>query len=397
MPSGAAVVPSSGPPAEGNNEPIIASLRRENEELKRKLTLNDNTKQFKADRTTRDDDGGTSADNLSLPSMGARLIVGDLAVVLAVLKEVMKPRSVPASLPVCDKSVGLTSADTVTLARGFDFLTKTSQNSDGEAVGAYLEHFPVMKKISEQQPLLEELLVFTSVRLAAAGKRYASIRLIFDVLLSTFDVLTDIYMLYSYYRAGESGFAVATLASLFSNIGVQLLLVFVQTRKQPKGRMFREMLYVLTFLKPGVDVYRVMLGVEKEVLSFADPKVEMFMAKGIELFAEAIPGAIIQSYAYLTGSGQTNAAAFSLVVSIFTAAFTSTGISFDKDLDHKGRVQSPDMYGYVPDGVSRRAKVFILMFCISASQLAVKAMAVALCAVKSSGGSTGSSRFYRPQ
>ncbi|GMH74002.1 hypothetical protein TrLO_g9738 [Triparma laevis f. longispina] len=260
-------------------------------------------------------------------------------------RRVMKPRQVPAALPVMQKRSGLTSVDCLTLAKGFDFLSKTSQN-DEDAV----------------------------------------FRLLFGVLLSTFDIITDIYMIYTYYSASENGFAVATLASLASNLGVQLLLVFFQTRKQSLRRMFREMMYALTFAKPGVNVYHVMLGVEQEVVSFASPKVEMFMSKGIKLICEAIPGTIFQSYAYLTGSNQSSAALFSLAVSVFTTAFTSTGISFDKELDQKGRDHAPAFYGYVPIGAGRKAKAFVLMFCISACQLTAKALAVALCAVE--GGDT---------
>ncbi|GMH58831.1 hypothetical protein TL16_g02697 [Triparma laevis f. inornata] len=269
-------------------------------------------------------------------------------------RRVMKPRQVPAALPVMQKRSGLTSVDCLTLAKGFDFLSKTSQN-DEDAVVTYLDHFPVIKDISEMNPALEDLPIFMNVRLADHGRN-------------------------------ENGFAVATLASLASNLGVQLLLVFFQTRKQSLRRMFREMMYALTFAKPGVNVYHVMLGVEQEVVSFASPKVEMFMSKGIKLICEAIPGTIFQSYAYLTGSNQSSAALFSLAVSVFTTAFTSTGISFDKELDQKGRDHAPAFYGYVPIGAGRKAKAFVLMFCISACQLTAKALAVALCAVE--GGDT---------
>ena len=52
-------------------------------------------------------------------------------------------------------------------------------------------------------------------------------------------------------------------------------------------------MYVLTFTKPGVDSYRVMIGAEHEVGAFVDPKSEMMVVKMSELFTEAIPGALI--------------------------------------------------------------------------------------------------------
>ena len=110
---------------------------------------------------------------------------------------------------------------------------------------------------------------------------------------------------------------------------------------------------------------------------------EMIAVKAIELFCEAIPGTLIQTYAFLTGSNQTKAAVFSLVVSIFTAAFTSTGISLDKDLDRESRFSAPDFYGYFPSGTKKRAKVCMLIFLISACQLTAKSLAYALGAVES--------------
>ena len=76
-------------------------------------------------------------------------------------------------------------------------------------------------------------------------------------------------------------------------------------------------------------------------------------------------------------------AVFSLVMSVFTAAFTSTGISFDMDLDKVLRVSEPWSYGYVPDGIKKKVQVFFAMFLISACHLTVKALACVLCTIES--------------
>ena len=100
-----------------------------------------------------------------------------------------------------------------------------------------------------------------SVRLANDGKKYAAVRLFGGALLSTFDLITDIYMIWTYYATGENAFAIASLISLFTNIIIQLALVYFQYRNHPsKSRIFTEMLYVLFAVKPGVDAYRVVLG-----------------------------------------------------------------------------------------------------------------------------------------
>ena len=115
-----------------------------------------------------------------------------------------------------------------------------------------------------------------------------------------------------------------------------------------------------------------------------DPKSEMMMTKSAELFTEAIPGALIQMYAFLVGSNQSNAAIFSLIVSVFTSSFTATGISFDFDVDKGKRKYTPDFYGFVPDGTKKKVKVFVSILLISACQLSAEALACALCAVESS-------------
>jgi hypothetical protein len=158
--------------------------------------------------------------------------------------------------------------------------------------------------------------------------------------------------------------------------------VFYQNRNHPE-KLTREMIYVLTFVKPGVDAYRVVINAESKVGSVMDPKTEMMFIKGVELFTEAIPGTIIQAFAYLTGSNQSSAAVLSLLISIFTAAFTSTGISFDKDLDKPSRRHTPKFYGYVPNSTIKKIKVFLLMIVMSACHLSVKALAIALGGVES--------------
>ena len=41
--------------------------------------------------------------------------------------------------------------------------------------------------------------------------------------------------------------------------------------------MFKEMMYVVTFTKPGIDVYRVVIGAEQEKGALCNPKTEMMM------------------------------------------------------------------------------------------------------------------------
>ncbi|GMI16016.1 hypothetical protein TrLO_g2078 [Triparma laevis f. longispina] len=221
------------------------------------------------------------------------------------------------------------------------------------------------------------------MKIASGNRKYAAVRLMLGALLSTFDTMTDIYMVYTYYSTNEHAFARATMFSLFANIAIQLGIVVLQNKNLGLGRLVKEMMYVIFFIKPGVDASRVVLGTEQSVGSVTNPKIEMILSKLSELFTEAIPGSLIQSYAFLTGANQTTAAIFSIIVSIFCAAFTSAGVSFDMDLDRASRAQTPQFFGYIPNGMKVKGKVFLSMFVMSACQLAAKAFACALGAVQS--------------
>ena len=51
-----------------------------------------------------------------------------------------------------------------------------------------------------------------------------------------------------------------------------------------------EMLTVVSFVKPGMDAYRVASGAEQLPGAGVSPLTEMIYTKGCELFFEAIPG-----------------------------------------------------------------------------------------------------------
>ena len=72
------------------------------------------------------------------------------------------------------------------------------------------------------------------------------------------------------------------------------------------------------------------------------------------MFAEAIPGAIIQLSAILSAGVASPAAVVSLVISALTAGFTTATISFDLDTDQVMRNSNPEFYGYIPDSIKKR-------------------------------------------
>ena len=79
------------------------------------------------------------------------------------------------------------------------------------------------------------------------------------------------------------------MAMMGASIVIQLFIAFIQNRKKSKWSLIRELLIVLSGLKPAVDAYRIATGYEDE-LSTLDPLLDMSVGKGVELACESIPG-----------------------------------------------------------------------------------------------------------
>ena len=86
--------------------------------------------------------------------------------------------------------------------------------------------------------------------------------------------------------------------------------------------------------------------------------------KILEMFAEAIPGVIIQLMAIATITEEeevSKAAWFSLAVSAVTTGFASATVSYDFDTDPERRKVASYFYGYIPAKASKRTLVFVSM------------------------------------
>jgi hypothetical protein len=123
------------------------------------------------------------------------------------------------------------------------------------------------------------------------------------------------------------------LVCLILNMLLQLLLVWLQTTKGPKATMVKDMLYVVSAVKPGVDAWRVATGQGQSEYQVFTPKMELMMSKLCELMLEAIPGCVVQVQAYLvamgTEEGANQQALVSLVISALCTGFTAGTMTFD--------------------------------------------------------------------
>ena len=112
---------------------------------------------------------------------------------------------------------------------------------------------------------------------------------------SIMDLIFDIAMVYEFSNTGHPKFAAATLATICLSIFAQLSLVVFQNAKRGRRVLLREVLFVVTFVKPGVDVYRVVTKQKQATNTTFPPLSEMAYQKGTELVLECVPGTVIQS------------------------------------------------------------------------------------------------------
>ena len=91
-------------------------------------------------------------------------------------------------------------------------------------------------------------------------QKWAKGKLFVAAGLSIMDMVTDVTMVFEYARENQWGYAWATLGSLLFNLCFQSIITFFQNRTKRKRRQLKEQLYVWTFIKSGVDAFRLASG-----------------------------------------------------------------------------------------------------------------------------------------
>ena len=116
--------------------------------------------------------------------------------------------------------------------------------------------------------------------------------------LSMVDMVTDVQVIVEYLNTpGKEAYAYPLMGMVGTCLFLQLIIVWLQTRKAPKAKMAKEMLIVLSGLKPGFDAYQVAKGAEQSVGAVVDPATEHVFTKGAEMVCESIPGALSSAHA----------------------------------------------------------------------------------------------------
>ena len=154
-------------------------------------------------------------------------------------------------------------------------------------------------------------------------------RVIMGAGLSILDMATDVFVMVGYVEEEETkGYGYSLLLMIVLSMIMQLLIVFGQNKGKP-WVMAKEMLIVLTAMKPAVDASRVASGHEMEEHHIFDAKTELVTTKCGEMLAESIPGSLLQLYVLLKVKNVSRAAVGSVIVSTMTTGFSSASISFE--------------------------------------------------------------------
>jgi hypothetical protein len=109
--------------------------------------------------------------------------------------------------------------------------------------------------------------------------------------LSVFDIISDVYMFVVFLGSEETrGVAHVNIACVALSLVFQLVLVAFVNKNRGWKRIAREVLYVLSFVKPGIDAARVAAGNENDDgLATMGPLAELALSKGTEMVFESIP------------------------------------------------------------------------------------------------------------
>ena len=286
-----------------------------------------------------------------------------------------------STVKVDEKAECLEEKDGRNIGRGLA-ITLASTLTASHGVEEWALQYPAVQELEKDYKWLRHFLETISYKLMGEVRWGVKARVAVGAGTSMLDLLTDIYVTVMFARdPNKQGYFKASLASLAASIGFQLLFVLVLYKKLGKKRVLRELIPVLIGFKPALDAFRVATGLKEEYGQIVSPMVEMTLMKIVELFAEAIPGVVIQLMAIATTKKEdeiSTSAIISLVVSILTAGFISATISYDWDTNPVKRQQIPEYYGYVPALASKRTTVFVSMMLMSAGLLLIRCTTIVL-------------------
>ncbi|GMI21529.1 hypothetical protein TeGR_g5862 [Tetraparma gracilis] len=298
-----------------------------------------------------------------------------------IIKNKMKMGASQTSFVVKTPLVALTANEAGRIARSFPMVMMANATA-AAAVDEFIMTYVALVELDREYVWFRPMLTAIATELMSAVAWGVKFRAYLGAGVSAADGLSDAYMIKAFYDMGDTANAKGLLAMVGANLVWQMGIVYIQVQGLKKNRwrtMLFEMLTVVSFVKPGMDAYRVASGAEQLPGAADTPLTEMIWTKMGELFFEAIPGLVLQLVALLNAEQVSKVAIGSIVISTASTALTATTMFWDVDIDPGTRKRNPDWIGLVPD--LNRGSAFAALFFMSAFQVIAKAAAVALLAV----------------
>ncbi|GMI00639.1 hypothetical protein TrST_g8799 [Triparma strigata] len=270
--------------------------------------------------------------------------------------------------------------DAINLAKGLSTIILSTTEASA-AVDHWIGQNSALEEFEKDHEWIRSFFVEIAQHNLNTSNLGLRLRVFGGALLSTVDLVTDIYMTYQFFNTEseeEYGKTNAILISL--TVILQIICAYVQNFKSTK-HFFQDAICTLIGFKPALDAYRVGSGAEQEKHQIFDPLTEMTMFKGIETVFEAIPSSIVQIYALLSAKEKSLDAVISILVSAATIAYTSSVLTYDWDTSPTKRTNAPLFYGFVPEKALPRAVCFLSMMSLSFAHVLLMTSACALLAL----------------
>jgi hypothetical protein len=148
----------------------------------------------------------------------------------------------------------LTAADVQTIGDGITSIRRV-HFAPTKAVQEAFAQYPVLRVMAQQCPWFEPMLAVIISRLmeASIGKK---VRLAQSAALSLLDVGSDVFAMLTYYVAGEVLTGSLILMAVCFSIAAQAIVVYYRNMHRSASEIAKEVLIVLSFLKPVIDLRR---------------------------------------------------------------------------------------------------------------------------------------------
>jgi hypothetical protein len=215
----------------------------------------------------------------------------------------------------------------------------------------WIGKYKAIQNITEEHPFLKFSIVSIGQNILLEAPWGSAFRIWSGAIISFFDMITDIVMIFDYFENDLSWGAHFLLFCVSLNIVVQNIIVIAQNRKLGPARVAQEMVIIFLCVKPAADAARLVSGKAQEKGTPITPFQEMQISKLVEVVSEALPSSTYQVFVMLRSGRASRRSVVSILISLLSVALASTSVAFDFDCDSNHRANRPDFYvsGAIPN------------------------------------------------